>query len=93
MNNSLRKRSRWSSIKSPITKKNKKCSKSPTMIMAKKKSKLNNPRTLRVTVKSRPMKKSKSKAKCKLMVRRNRLKKSRLKKSRPMRSKLKKNKP
>ena len=89
LNSRQRKRPRWSSIKSPITKKNKKWSRLLTMIMAKKKSKLNNPWTRRVTAKNRPMKKSKSKAKCKLMVKKNRLKKSRLKKSKLMKSKLK----
>ena len=49
-----------------MTKKNKKCSRL-MKIMAKKKSKQNNLRTSRGTVKSRPM------AKNKLMVKRNRL--------------------
>ena len=69
LNNSLRrKRSRWSSIKSPNTKKkNKKCSRLPTMIMVRKKSKQNNPRTQKATVKNRPM------AKSKLMVKKSKL--------------------
>ena len=89
LNSRQRKRPRWSSIKSPITKKNKKWSRLLTMIMAKKKSKLNNPWTRRVTAKNRPMKKSKSKAKCKLMVKKNRLKRSRSKRNKLMKSKLK----
>ena len=67
MNNSLRRRCRWRSRQShTTTKKNKKCSRL-MKIMAKKKSKLNNQRTSKDTVRSRLM------AKNKLMVKRNRL--------------------
>ena len=67
LNNSLRRRCRWRFRQShTMTKKNKKCSRL-MKIMAKKKSKLNNQRTSKDTVRSRPM------AKNKLMVKRNRL--------------------
>ena len=67
LNNNLRRRCRWKSrLSHTTTKKNKKCNRL-MKIMAKKKSKQNNPRTSKGTVRSRPM------AKNKLMVKKNRL--------------------